>query len=183
MTVTLVSTVPLAGGVTGFGLMVQVLPAGFPAQLKVTVSLNPPTLPTVQVFVSLPSTVMIHDDGLQLTVKSGPAVTTRVMLTVLVRTPGVEDWEVAVPDNMNGYDPGGTVPPTFRVMVLSAEPLAGGTTGFTEKLEVTPAGNPVVARVTGSVNPLSEVMVTVLVPLPPCNALTVVGNPPRVWRT
>ena len=59
------------------------------------------------------------------------------------------------------------MPPTFNVSVLLIVELEGGVAGFGLKEAVTPAGSPVVFKVTGLLKVLREVIVHVEVPLDP----------------
>ena len=67
-----------------------------------------------------------------------------------------------------------------RVSVEAALPLAGGVTGLVENAAVTPLGNPDALRVVAELKLFWLVMVTVLVPLPPCVTTTVEGEAPMV---
>jgi hypothetical protein len=85
------------------------------------------------------------------------------MVVVCVMLPDVPVMvTVAVPSD--------AVAPAVSVKVLA--PVAG----LGLKLAVTPAGKPEAARVTLPLKPLDGVMVTVLVPLVPCNRLRVLGE-------
>jgi hypothetical protein len=61
-----------------------------------------------------------------------------------------------------------------------ALPLAGGVTGFVENAAVTPLGNPEALSVVAELKLFWLVMVTVLVPLPPCVTVTEEGEAPMV---
>ena len=65
---------PLAGGITGLGFKLQVIPGGWPLQDSATALLKPLSEVMVQVVVPPLSCVKLNDDGLQLTLKSGSAI-------------------------------------------------------------------------------------------------------------
>ena len=67
-----------------------------------------------------------------------------------------------------------------NVKVEVALPLAGGVTGFVEKAAVTPVGKPVALSVVAELKLFWLVMVTVLVPVPPCVTATEDGEAPMV---
>lgn len=67
-----------------------------------------------------------------------------------------------------------------NVRVEVALPFAGGVTGFVEKAAVTPVGKPVVVSVVAELKLFWLVMVTVLVPVPPCVTATDEGEAPMV---
>lgn len=62
------------------------------------------------------------------------------------------------------------------VRVAVAVPFADGVTGFVEKVAVTPLGKLDAASVTVPENPNRSVTVIVLVPLPPCVTVTLLGD-------
>ncbi len=66
------------------------------------------------------------------------------------------------------------------VSVELALPLAGGVTGLVENAAVTPLGNPEALSVVAELKLFWLVMVTVLVPLPPCVTTTEEGEAPIV---
>jgi len=66
------------------------------------------------------------------------------------------------------------------VSVEVALPLAGGVTGFVENAAVTPVGKPVALSVVAELKLFWLVMVTVLVPLPPCAMVSDEGEAPIV---
>jgi len=63
-----------------------------------------------------------------------------------------------------------------KVNVEVALPFAGGVTGFVEKAAVTPVGKPAVLSVVAELKLFWLVMVTVLVPVPPCVTATDEGE-------
>src|SRR5271169_4574329 len=64
-------TLPFAGGVTGFGEKTAVTPLGKPEAVSEVAELKPFRLVTVTVLVPFPPCVMVTEDGLAATVKSG----------------------------------------------------------------------------------------------------------------
>jgi hypothetical protein len=67
-----------------------------------------------------------------------------------------------------------------KVSVEVALPLAGGVTGLVENAAVTPLGSPEALNVVAELKLFWLVMVTVLVPLPPCVTTTEEGEAPMV---
>jgi hypothetical protein len=70
-TVAVLAAFPPAGGVTGFGLKLQVAPLGRPVQERLTAAANPFSEVTVQLLVPLPPCAMLRLEGAQLRLKSG----------------------------------------------------------------------------------------------------------------
>jgi hypothetical protein len=81
VTVSVLLTLPLAGGVTGDALKEQVAPAGKPVQARLTALEKPPVDVTVQVLVVLPVCGTDRLAGAQATLKSGVVVVVGVPLT------------------------------------------------------------------------------------------------------
>lgn len=67
-----------------------------------------------------------------------------------------------------------------NVKVEVALPFAGGVTGFVEKAAVTPVGKPLALSVVAELKLFWLLMVTVLVPVPPCVTTTEEGEAPMV---
>src|ERR1700675_3419210 len=67
-----------------------------------------------------------------------------------------------------------------KVKVEVALPFAGGVTGLVEKAAVTPVGKPVALSVVAELKLFWLVIVTVLVPVPPCVTATEEGEAPMV---
>lgn len=88
--------------------------------------------------------------------------------------------EPDVPVTVTVADPVVAVPDAVSVSVDVALPFAGGVTGLVEYAAVTPLGNPVVVSVVAELKLFWLVMVTVLVPLPPCVTVTDEGDAPMV---
>jgi hypothetical protein len=85
-----------------------------------------------------------------------------VPVTVTVAVPTVADAEAV------------------NVKVEVALPFAGGVTGLVEKAAVTPKGKPAALSVVAELKLFWLVMVTVLVPVPPCVTATEEGEAPMV---
>lgn len=75
---------------------------------------------------------------------------------------------VAVPVTVTVKVPGVAVVLADMLSVEFANPSAGGVTGLVLSVPVTPVGRPVIVRVTGWLNPPTEVTVRVMFPPPPC---------------
>src|SRR5438552_2504182 len=86
-TVNVLVTDPLAGGVTGLGLKLQLTRAGCPLQDSVTPLLKPLSEVTVQVLVPPPPCARLNDDGLQLTLKSGGGPALHLPALPALKTP------------------------------------------------------------------------------------------------
>src|SRR5579862_2160444 len=125
------------------------------------------------VLVPLPPWVTVTDDGDAPIVKFGCAVAFTVRLIVVECT-----VEPEVPVMVTVAVPVVAVDEAVRVSVEGVLPFAGGVTGFGENAAVTPLGKPVALSVVAELKPLRLVMVTVLVPLPPCVTVTDDGDAP-----
>ena len=158
-------TLPLAGGVTGLVENAAVTPLGNPEALNVVAELKPPVLVMVIVLVPLAPWVTVTDAGEALTVKFGVAAEFTVSATVVeaVRLPEVPVIvTVAAP----------VVAVALAVNVNTLVPVVG----FVPKAAVTPLGKPVAAKVTLPLNPPTSATEIVLVPLPPCVTVTLLGE-------
>ena len=156
---------PFAGGVTGLVENDAVTPLGKPDALNVVAELNPPVLVMVIVLVPLVPCVTVTEVGDAATVKLGVAVefTVNARVVVAVRLP-------EVPVIVTVADP--VVAVLLAVSVSTLVPVVG----FVPKAAVTPVGRPDAARVTLPVNPPTSVTVIVLVPLPPCVIVRLLGE-------
>jgi hypothetical protein len=160
---------PFAGGVTGLVENVAVTPLGRPLALSVVAESNPPVLVTVIVLVPLAPCVTVTEAGEALTLKFGDAAEFTVSATVVfaVRLPDVPVMvTVAVP--------------VVAVLLAVRVKVLVEVVGLVLKAAVTPLGKPDAARVTLPVNPPRSVTVIVLVPLPPCVTVTLLGDEARV---
>lgn len=156
---------PFAGGVTGLVENAAVTPAGKPLALSVVAELNPPVLVMVMVLAPLLPWVMVREAGEALTVKFGVAeeLTVRASFVVAVRLPEVP---VIVTVELP------VVAVELAVRVSTLLPVVG----FVPKAAVTPVGRPEAARVTLPLKPPTSVTETVLVPLPPCVIVRLLGE-------
>jgi hypothetical protein len=157
--------VPFAGGVTGLVENVAVTPLGRPLALSVVAELKPPVLVMVIVLVPLLPCVMVNELGEALTLKFGVAdeLTVRAIVVLAVRLPEVPVMvTVAAP----------VVAVLLAVRVNTLVPVVG----FVPNDAVTPLGRPDAARVTLPVNPPTSVTEIVLVPVPPCVTVTLLGE-------
>jgi hypothetical protein len=156
---------PFAGGVTGLVENVAVTPLGSPLAVSVVAELKPPVLVTVMVLVPLLPCVTVTEVGDALTLKFGVAeeLTVRASLVVAVRLP-------EVPVIVTVDDP--VVAVLLAVRVITLEPVVG----LVPNVAVTPLGRPDAASVTLPVNPFTSVTVIVLVPLPPCVMVKLLGE-------
>jgi len=151
--------------VVGLVPKLAVTPEGNPDADRVTLPVNPPTGLTVIVLFPLLPCVTVKLDGEAESEKSGftVALTVSEIVVVCVRLPEVP------------------VMVTVAVPVAAVE-LAVNVTelvdvvGLVPKLAVTPEGRPEADRVTLPVNPLDGCTVIVLLPLPPCATVTLVGE-------
>lgn len=148
--------------VAGFRLKDAVTPLGSPEAEKVTPPLKPFCGTTVIVLVPLPPCAiltLLDDERL----KFGPAVTVAETEVPLLKLPDVPvTFTIAVPVM--------AVLEAVSVMVL--EPVAG----FGANDAVTPLGRLVAEKVTLELKPFCGITVIVLVPLPPCAMLTLLGD-------
>jgi hypothetical protein len=156
---------PLAAGVTGLVENVAVTPLGKPLALSVVAELKPPVLVTVIVLVPLEPCVTVTEAGDALTLKFGVAAefTVSEIVVCAVRLP---DVPVIVMVDV----PVAAVLLAVRVKVLVE------VVGFVPKVAVTPLGSPDAARLTLPENPPRSVTVIVLLPLPPCVTVTLLGD-------
>jgi hypothetical protein len=160
---------PFAGGVTGLVENAAVTPLGKPDALNVVAELNPPVLVMVIVLVPLAPWVTVTEVGDAAMVKFGVAVefTVNARVVVAVRLP-------EVPVIVTVADP--VVAVLLAVSVSTLVPVVG----FVPNAAVTPLGRPDAARVTLPENPPTSVTVMVLVPLPPCVIVRLLGESERV---
>jgi hypothetical protein len=156
---------PFAGGVTGLVENDAVTPLGKPDALNVVAELNPPVLVMVIVLVPLAPCVTVTEVGDAATVKLGVAVEFTVSASVVVAIKLPE-----VPVIVTVADP--VVAVLLAVSVSTLVPVVG----FVPNAAVTPVGRPDAARVTLPVNPPTSVTVIVLVPLPPCVIVRLLGE-------
>lgn len=157
--------VPFAAGVTGLVENVAVTPVGKPLALSVVAELKPPVLVTVIVLVPLAPCVTVTEAGDALTLKFGVAAEFTVSATVVlaVRLP---DVPVIVTVEV----------PVVAVLLAVRVNVLVEVAGFVPKVAVTPLGKPDAARVTLPENPPRSVTLIVLVPLPPCVTVTLLGE-------
>lgn len=156
---------PFAGGVTGLVENAAVTPLGKPEALNVVAELNPPVLVMVIVLVPLAPCVTVTDVGEAAMVKLGVAdeFTVNARVVVAVKLPEVPVIvTVAAP----------VVAVLLAISVSTLVPVVG----FVPNAAVTPLGRPEAARVTLPVNPPTSVTVMVLVPLPPCVIVRLLGE-------
>jgi hypothetical protein len=156
---------PFAAGVTGLVENAAVTPLGKPVALNVVAELNPPVLVTVIVLVPLAPCVTVTEVGDAAMVKFGVAVefTVNARVVVAVKLP-------EVPVMVTVADP--VVAVLLAVRVSTLVPVVG----FVPNAAVTPLGRPDAARVTLPENPPTSVTVMVLVPLPPCVIVRLLGE-------
>jgi hypothetical protein len=156
-------TLPFAGGVTGLAEAVADTPEGNSFTLNVTAEWNPFTLVTVRVVDLLPLSSMVKEEGDRDRVKFGvpeEAVTVRVIVVLWLVEPEVPVIvTVAVPTV--------ALEEAVSVSVEEALPFAGGVTGLTENVAVTPEGRPDALNVVAELKPPVLVTVIALVPLLP----------------
>jgi hypothetical protein len=160
---------PLAGGVTGFVENAAVTPLGKPDAARVVAELNPPVLVMVIVLVPLLPCVTVTEVGDAAMVKLGVAVEFTVSARVVdaVKLP-------EVPVMVTVADP--VVAVLLAVSVSTLVPVVG----FVPNVAVTPLGRPDAANVTLPLNPFTSLTVMVLVPLPPCVIVRLLGESDRV---
>jgi hypothetical protein len=160
---------PFAAGVTGLVENAAVTPLGKPVALNVVAELNPPVLVMVIVLVPLAPCVTVTEAGDAATVKFGVAVefTVRASVVDAVKLP-------EVPVIVTVADP--VVAVLLAVSVSTLVPVVG----FVPNAAVTPLGRPDAARLTLPVNPPTSVTVIVLLPLPPCVIVRLLGESERV---
>jgi hypothetical protein len=160
---------PFAGGVTGLVENAAVTPLGKPVALNVVAELNLPVLVMVILLVPLPPCVTVTELGDAAMVKFGVAVefTVNARVVVAVKLP-------EVPVMVTVADP--VVAVLLAVSVSTLVPVVG----FVPNAAVTPLGRPDAARVTLPVNPPTSVTVMVLVPLPPCVIVRLLGESDKV---
>ena len=148
---------PFAGGVTGLAEAVAETSVGNSFTLNVTAEWNPPTLVTVRVVDTLPSSSIVNEEGDKDRVKffdAEEALTVRAMVVVAVRLP-----EVPVMVTVD-------VPVVAVLLAVSVNTLVP-VVGLVPNAAVTPLGSPDAASVTLPVNPFLSVTEIVLVPLLP----------------
>jgi len=144
------------------GLKDAVTPLGNPDADKLTLPLKPFVGFTVMVLLPLFPWVTVRLDGAADNVKFGAAFTVRVTVVVWLKLPDVPVIvTVAVPVV--------AVPLAVSVSVLVPVVLVG------LKDAVTPLGNPDADKLTLPVKPFVGFTVIVLVPVPPCVTVTLVG--------
>lgn len=163
---------PLAGGVTGLDEAVADTPLGNSFTLKSTAELNPFTLVTVRVVVTLPLSSMVNEEGDNDSVKffvPDEAFTVNAMVVLWLVEP-------EVPVMVTVAAPTVAVEEAVSVRVEVAVPFAGGLTGLVENAAVTPLGRPLALSVVAELNPPVLVTVIVLVPLLPCVTVTDAGD-------
>ena len=160
---------PLAGGVTGLVENAAVTPLGRPLALNVVAELNPPVLVMVIVLVPLAPCVTVTEAGDAEMVKFGVVdeFTVNARVVVAVRLP-------EVPVIVTVADP--VVAVLLAVSVSTLVPVVG----FVPNAAVTPLGRPEALRVTLPVNPPTSLTVMVLVPLPPCVIVRLLGESDKV---
>lgn len=160
---------PLAGGVTGLVENVAVTPLGKPLALSVVAELNPPVLVTVIVLVPLLPCVAVTEVGEAETLKFGVTdeFTVRARVVFAVKLP-------EVPVIVTVADP--VVAVLLAVSVSRLVPVVG----FVPNVAVTPLGRPDAARFTLPENPFRSLTVMVLVPLPPCVIVKLLGESDKV---
>ena len=160
---------PLAGGVTGFVENAAVTPLGKPDAARVVAELNPPVLVMVIVLVPLVPCVTVTEVGDAAMVKLGVAVefTVNASVVLAVRLP-------EVPVMVTVADP--VVAVLLAVSVSTLVPVVG----FVPNVAVTPLGRPDAANVTLPLNPFKSLTVMVLVPLPPCVMVRLLGESDKV---
>jgi hypothetical protein len=160
---------PLAGGVTGFVENAAVTPLGKPDAASVVAELNPPVLVMVIVLVPLAPCVTVTEVGDAAMVKLGVAVefTVNASVVLAVRLP-------EVPVMVTVADP--VVAVLLAVSVSTLVPVVG----FVPNVAVTPLGRPDAANVTLPLNPFTSLTVMVLVPLPPCVMVRLLGESDKV---
>ena len=156
---------PFAGGVTGLVENDAVTPLGKPDALNVVAELNPPVLVMVIVLVPLAPWLTVTEVGEAAIVKFGVVVefTVNASVVVAVRLPELPVIvTVAFP----------VVAVLLAVSVSTLVPVVG----LVLNAAVTPLGRPDAARVTLPVNPFTSLTVIVLVPLPPCVIVRLLGE-------
>lgn len=142
-----------------------VTPEGRAEFESVTLPVKPPVGVTVTVEEPLPPCVTLTLLGEADNEKSGVATAFTVRETEVV-CDNVPDVPVIVTDEVP------VVAVELAVKVTTLLPVVG----FVPKLAVTPLGRPDAERVTLPVNPPVGFTVIVLVPLPPCVTVTLVGE-------
>jgi hypothetical protein len=150
------------------GLKLAVTPEGRPEADRLTLLLKPFTGLTVIVLVPLPPCVTETLVGDAESVKFGVAAafTVRLIVVVWVKLPDV-------PVTVTVAVPVVAVLLAVSVKVLLVVVLPG------LKLAVTPEGKPEADRLTLPLKPFTGLTVMVLVPLPPCVTVTLVGEADR----
>jgi len=157
--------VPFAAGVTGLVEKVAVTPLGRPLALSVVAESKPPVLVTVIVLVPLDPCVTVTDVGDALTLKFGEDAEFTVSETVVVAVK-LPDVPVIVT----------VAVPVVAVLLAVRVNVLVEVVGFVPNVAVTPLGNPDAASVTLPENPPRSLTVIVLVPLPPCVTVTLLGD-------
>lgn len=144
------------------GLNDAVTPLGNPEADKLTLPVKPLVGFTVIVLLPLEPCVTVKLDGAAESVKFGAGFTVRVTVAVWLKVP-------EVPVIVTVAVPVVAVPLAVSVSVLVPVVLVG------LKDAVTPLGRPEADRLTLPVKPFVGFTVIVLVPLPPCVTVTLVG--------
>ena len=146
-----------------------VTPAGRPDAERLTLPVKPPDGVTVTVLLPLVPCVTLRLAGDADSAKSGVAAAFTVRLTVVVCVK-LPDVPVMVTVEV----------PVVAVLLAVSVSTLFEVVGLVPKLAVTPAGRPDADKVTLPVNPLVGFTVIVLVPLPPCVTVTLLGEAERV---
>ncbi len=144
-------------------------PAGFPERDKVTGELNPYNDVTVILELPEPPCWMARELGDADKEKSGVEMVRVIVLEC------DSEGEALLPVTVNAYVPAVAVVPTEKVSVEVTEPPEG-VTGLALNVAVTPVIAGEMLKVTGELNPLSEVMVIVDIPETPIATLSELGD-------
>jgi hypothetical protein len=153
--------------VAGLGLKMAVTPLGRPEADKVTAPLKPFWGVTVIVLERLVPWIMLRLAGDAESAKFGGLVTVRAIVVVFVKVPAVPEMvTVAVP--------------VVAVLVAVSVKVLVVVAGFVLNDAVTPLGNPEADKVTPPPNPFNGVTVSVLVLLPPCTKVRLLGDADRL---
>jgi hypothetical protein len=147
------------------GLKLAVTPLGRPEAERLTEPLKPLTGVTVMVLVPLAPRLMVTLAGEAESEKFGTATAFTVRLMVVLRVKAPE-----VPVMVTVEVPVVAVPLAVNVTVLLVVVLPG------LKDAVTPLGRPEADKLTLPLNPFTGLTVMVLLPLPPCVTVTLVGD-------
>ena len=136
-------------GEAGFGLNVAVIHCGAPLTLRLIGELNPPDEAILTVKVLLLFRRRISHRSFSVILNLPASLTFRKIVMLCAALVAF----AAAPVIVSGYGPGGVVALVVILSVLS-NPFDAGATGFVLNVAVAPAGNPLMARVTGVLNPL-----------------------------